>query len=154
LTAIYIDADACPVREEVYRVAGRLGLQVFVVSNFSRPIRPPALPNVELVMVGDAFDAADDWIAARVGRGDVCVTADIPLASRALAKGARVVAPNGHIWTSANIGAALVGRELSRHLRELGMATRGPAALTRTDRSRFLSALDTEARRALREAPV
>ena len=154
MTAIYIDADACPVREEVYRVAGRLGLQVFVVSNFSRPIRPPALPNVELVMVGDAFDAADDWIAERVGRGDVCVTADIPLASRALAKGARVVAPNGHIWTSANIGAALVGRELSRHLRELGMATRGPAALTRTDRSRFLSALDTEARRALREAPV
>ncbi len=152
MTAIYIDADACPVREEVYRVAGRLGLQVFVVSNFSRPIRPPGLPNVELVMVGAAFDAADDWIAERIGRGDLCVTADIPLASRALASGAHVVTPYGHVRTSANIGSALAGRELSRHLRELGVATRGPAALTGADRSRFLSTLDTEARRALREA--
>jgi len=140
------------VREEVYRVAGRLGLQVFVVSNFSRPIRPPGLPNVELVMVSDAFDAADDWIADRIGRGDVCVTSDIPLASRAIANGARAVAPNGHVWTATNIGAALAGRELSRHLRELGVAARGPAALTKADRSHFLSALDTEVQRARREA--
>lgn len=142
------------MREEVYRVAGRLGLRVFVVSNFSRPIRPPGLPNVELVMVGDASDAADDWIAEHIGAGDVCITSDIPLASRCLAGRGHVVAPNGHVWTTANIGAALAGRELSRHLRELGVATRGPAALTRADRSRFLGALDTEVQKALREIPV
>ena len=152
LTAIYVDADACPVREEVYRVATRLGLQVFVVSNFSRPIRPPGLSNVEMVMVGEAADAADDWIAERVAAHDVCVTADIPLASRCLAKGARAVTPNGKVWTEANIGNALAGRELSRHLRELGVATSGPAPMGRQDRSRFLSALDTAVRQALRVA--
>jgi len=152
LTAIYIDADACPVREEAYRVAGRLGLKVFVVSNFSRPIRPPGLPNVQLVMVGEAADAADDWIAEHVAAHDVCVTADIPLASRCLAKGARALTPNGKVWTDANIGNALAGRELSRHLRELGVATRGPAPMDRQDRSRFLSALDTAVRQALRAA--
>jgi uncharacterized protein len=152
LTAIYIDADACPVREEVYRVATRLGLEVFVVSNFSRPIRPPGLPNVQMVMVGEAADAADDWIAEHIAAHDVCVTADIPLASRCLAVGARVVAPNGRVWTTANIGNALAGRELSRHLRELGVATSGPAAMSRQDRSRFLSALDTAVRQALRAA--
>ncbi len=139
------------MRDEAYRVAGRLGLAVYVVSNFSRPIRPPGLPNVQLIMVGDAADAADDWIAEHIGAGDVCVTADIPLASRVLGRGACAVASNGHVWTAANIGAALAGRELSRHLRELGVATRGPAALTKADRSRFLSALDTELQRALRE---
>jgi uncharacterized protein len=140
------------VREEVYRVATRLGLEVYVVSNFSRPIRPPGLPNVKLVMVGDAFDAADDWIAKQIGGGDVCVTSDIPLASRCLGMSAHVVAPNGHVWSAHNIGTALAGRELSRHLRELGVATRGPAALTRADRSRFLSALDGEVQKALRQA--
>jgi len=133
-------------------VASRLALAVFVISNGSRPIRPPGLPNVSMIIVGDAFDAADDWIAERIGQGDVCITSDIPLASRALANGARVVAPNGRVWTNANIGSALAGRELSRHLRELGVATGGPAALTKADRSRFLSALDTEARCAMREA--
>jgi uncharacterized protein len=140
------------VRDEVYRVASRLGLDVFVVSNFSRPIRPPGQPNVQLVMVGEAADAADDWIAERIAAHDVCVTADIPLASRCLAEGARVVAPNGRVWTTANIGNALAGRELSRHLRELGVATSGPAAMSRQDRSRFLSALDTAVRQALRAA--
>jgi len=136
----------------VYRVATRLGLDVFVVSNGSRPLRPPGLPNVRMVIVGDAMDAADDWIAERAGRGDVCVTSDIPLASRCLRNEARVVAPNGREWTTANIGSALAGRELSRHLRELGLNTRGPAALTRQDRSRFLSALDTAVQHALRAA--
>ncbi len=139
------------MREEVYRVATRLALEVFVVSNFSRPLRPPGLPNVRMIMVGAASDAADDWIAERIGTGDVCVTSDVPLASRCLAKGARVVAPNGRVWTRSNIGGALAGRELSRHLRELGVTTRGPAALTKADRSRFLSALDTEVQKALRE---
>ena len=151
MTEIYIDGDACPVREEVYRVATRLGLGVFVVYNGSRPLRPPDLPNVRMILVGDASDAADDWIAGHIGAGDVCVTSDVPLASRCLANGARVVAPNGREWTHANIGGALAGRELSRHLRELGMKTRGPAALTKTDRSRFLSTLDTAAQKALRE---
>ena len=151
MTTIYVDADACPVREEIYRVAGRLDLPVFLVSNFSRPIRPPGLPKVQLVMVGEGADAADDWIAARIGAGDVCVTADLPLAARCLAKGARVVPPAGRPLTEANIGNALAGRELGRHLRELGQTTRGPAPMTKQDRSRFLSALDTAVRAALRE---
>jgi uncharacterized protein YaiI (UPF0178 family) len=135
----------------VYRVAARLAVQVYVVSNFSRPLRPPDLPNVRLIMVGDQSDAADDWIDGQIRRGDVCITADIPLASRCLKHAACAVAPNGHEWTTANIGSALAGRELSRHLRELGVATRGPTTMTRQDRSRFLSTLDTVLRRAMRE---
>jgi uncharacterized protein YaiI (UPF0178 family) len=150
MTQIYIDADACPVREEVYRVAGRLGVGVFVVSNGSRPIRPPGLPYVEMVMVGDTMDAADDWIAERITAADICVTADIPLASRCLQKGARVVAPNGKPFTAANIGNALAGREISRHLRELGAGGGGPPPFTKADRSRFLSALDNAVQAALR----
>jgi len=95
VTEIYIDGDACPVREEVYRVATRLGLGVFVVSNGSRPIRPPGLPNVRMILVGDASDAADDWIAERIGAADVCVTSDVPLASRCLAKGRARLARTG-----------------------------------------------------------
>ena len=150
MTEIYVDADACPVREEVYRVAGRLRVRVYVVSNGSRPIRPPGLPNVEMVMVDEAMDAADDWIARRIGAADICVTADIPLASRCLAKGARVVPPNGRPFTAANIGNALAGREVSRHLRELGLSGKGPPPFAKADRSRFLSALDTAVRAALR----
>ena len=151
MTEIYVDADACPVREEVYRVATRLRLGVFVVSNGSRPLRPPGLPNVRMVLVGAEADAADDWIAERIGRTDICVTADLPLAARCLAKGARVVPPSGRPLTAANIGNALAGRELSRHLRELGVGGGGPAPLSRQDRSRFLSALDTAVHAALRE---
>jgi uncharacterized protein YaiI (UPF0178 family) len=150
LTTIYVDADACPVREEVYRVAGRLKLRVYVVSNGSRPIRPPGLAYVEMVTVGEAMDAADDWIAERIAAGDICVTADIPLAGRCLAKGARIVPPNGRPFTEANIGSALAGREIARHLRELGETGRGPPPFTKADRSRFLSALDTAAQAALR----
>jgi uncharacterized protein len=152
MTNIYIDADACPVREEVYRVAARLRLEVFVVSNGSRPIRPPAAPNVSMVLVGDHADAADDWIAERITAEDVCVTSDIPLASRCLNKGARVVSSTGKRWMLANIGNALAGREISRHLGELGTNTRGPAPFTKRDRSRFLGALDTALQAALREA--
>jgi uncharacterized protein YaiI (UPF0178 family) len=152
VTQIYVDADACPVREEVYRVAGRLGVRVLVVSNGSRPIRPPGLPFVQMVMVGEAMDAADDWIAERITADDICVTADIPLASRCLAKGARVVPPNGRLFTEANIASALAGREIARHLRELGEGGRGPPPFTKADRSRFLSALDTAVQTALREA--
>jgi hypothetical protein len=153
LTDIYVDGDACPVREEIYRVATRLKVKVFVVSNGSRPIRPPGMSNVCMVLVGDTADAADDWIAARIGAADVCVTSDIPLASRCLKKRARVVSPTGKHWTQANIGNALAGREIARHLRELGTNSHGPAPLTKQDRSRFLSALDTALQAALREAP-
>lgn len=153
MTAIYVDADACPVREEVYRVATRLGLEVYVVSNGSRPIRPPGLAAVHMVVVGAGMDAADDWIAERIGPADICVTSDLPLASRCLKQGARVVPPTGRPLTEANIGNALAGREIGRHLRELGVATRGPAPLGKQDRSRFLSALDTAAQAALREGP-
>ena len=153
MTQIYVDADACPVREEVYRVAGRLGVTVYVVSNGSRPIRPPGLPFVEMVMVGEAMDAADDWIAERIVPGDVCVTADIPLAARCLAKGARVVPPNGRPFTEANIASALAGREIARHLRELGEGGRGSPAFNKADPARFLSALDTAIHAARRESP-
>ena len=150
MTQIYVDADACPVREEVYRVAGRLGVGVYIVSNGSRPIRPPGLPFVQMVIVGDSMDAADDWIAERIGAGDICVTGDIPLASRCLDKGARVVPPNGRVFTEANIASALAGREIARHLRELGAGGGGPPPFAKADRSRFLSALDNAVQAALR----
>ena len=102
----------------------------------------PGLPGVEMVVVPATPDAADDWIAERIGAADVCVTADIPLAARCLAAGAQAVSPTGHRWTDANIGNALAGRAVSQHLREIGAASGGPAAMTKADRSRFLSELD------------
>ena len=104
MTDIFVDADACPVREEIYRVAARLRVNVFVVTNGSRPIRPPGASNVRMVLVGDSADATDDWIAEHILTVDVCVTSDIPLASRCLKKGARAVSPTGKHWTEANIG--------------------------------------------------
>ena len=154
MTTLYIDGDACPVRDEVYRVADRLGLPVFIVANGSRPIRPTGRPNVTMITVPAGADVADDWIAERVTTGDVCITGDIPLASRCLAKGGRALAPNGKIWTQDNIGSALAGREVGRYLREMGMNTGGPAPLTRQDRSRFLSALDTVVRTAQRDQSI
>jgi uncharacterized protein YaiI (UPF0178 family) len=147
---LFIDADACPVREEAFRVATRLDLQVFVVSNGSRPIRPPGLPKVQMILVPEVPDAADDWIAERIQSSDICITADIPLASRCLAKAAKALSPTGHIWTAENIGSALAGREVARHLRELGAPGGGHAPMTKADKSRFLSALDTLAQAALR----
>ncbi len=155
MTDIYIDADACPVREEVYRVAARMGVGVQVVHNGSRPIRPPGLANVHIVVVGEGPDVADDWIAERITDADVCVTVDIPLASRCLARGARALSHTGHVWTADNIGSALAGREVARHLREIGVVGGGPPPLAKADRSRFLSALDSSvvaARRATRPA--
>lgn len=151
MTVLYVDGDACPVREEVYRVADRLGLSVFVVSNGSRPIRPTGRPNVHLITVAAMPDAADDWIVDRITSADVCITADIPLASRCLAKDARAVAPNGKHWTTDNIGNALAGRELSRHLRELGVVSGGAPPFSKQDRALFLSALDVAVQAALRQ---
>jgi uncharacterized protein YaiI (UPF0178 family) len=150
MTAIYIDADACPVREEVYRVAERVGLEVFVVSNGSRPIRPSPNPKIRMVVVAEGADKADDWIAEHITAADICVTADIPLASRCLKQSARALAPNGKLWTENNIGNALAGREVGRYLRETGVNTGGPPPFSKADRSRFLQALDTTVQAALR----
>jgi uncharacterized protein YaiI (UPF0178 family) len=150
MTEIYIDADACPVREEVYRVAERLTLKVHVVSNGSRPILPSRNPNVTMVTVDQGADKADDWIAEHITKRDVCVTQDIPLAARCLEKGAQALTPTGKIWAPNNIGNALAGRAVSQHLRELGVTTDGPAPFGKADRSRFLNALDKVVQVALR----
>jgi uncharacterized protein YaiI (UPF0178 family) len=149
---LWIDADACPVREEVFRVAGRMSLVVHVVSNGARGIRLPEASWIRRVIVPEGPDAADDWIAEHIRHHDVCITADIPLASRCLQQGARALAPNGRVWTTDNIGSALAGREVARHLREIGATTRGPAPMGGSDRSRFLSALEAEVQAALRAA--
>jgi uncharacterized protein YaiI (UPF0178 family) len=140
LTAIYVDADACPVKDEVVRVADRHGLAVHFVSNTR--MRLPDGANVDRVIVPEGPDAADDWIATRIGRGDIAVTADIPLASRCLEAGGRVIGPTGKPFTNASIGMALAMRDLQRHLRETGESRGFNAAFTRADRSRFLQALE------------
>jgi uncharacterized protein YaiI (UPF0178 family) len=137
---IYVDADGCPVKEEVYRVARRYGLKVFVVSN--RPIRVPFEAGIEGVVVSGRFDAADDWIAERAGADDIAVTADIPLAARCLDKGALVLGPRGQPFTDESIGAALASRELMDLIRQMGEAAGGPPPMGKQDRSRFLSSLD------------
>ena len=137
---IFIDADGCPVKEEVYRVAQRYRLHVTVVAN-SR-IRIPDLGPVGLVVVTGKFDAADDWIAEHVTVDDIIVTGDIPLAARCLDKGALVLGPRGDAFTQDSIGEALASRALLAHLRELGTTTGGPAPFANRDRSRFLQRLD------------
>jgi uncharacterized protein YaiI (UPF0178 family) len=140
LTALYVDADACPVKDEVVRVADRHGLAVHFVSNAW--MRLPEGASVDRVIVPEGPDAADDWIATRIGPGDIAVTADIPLASRCLEAGARVIGPTGKPFTNASIGMALAMRDLQRHLRETGESRGFNAAFTRADRSRFLQALE------------
>jgi uncharacterized protein YaiI (UPF0178 family) len=143
---IYVDADACPVREEVVRVAERHGVPVRIVSNGG--IRPSPHPLVETVIVPEGPDAADRWIAERVGPGDVCVTADTPLAARVLEAGARALRPNGEAFTEANIGEALAMRDLMADLRAADPFRRGGGRpFGRGDRSRFLEALDAVLRR-------
>ena len=137
---IYVDADACPVKDEVYRVAERFGLKVHVVSN--SPIAVPRNPMIERVVVSSGPDVADDWIAERAGPGSIVVTADIPLAHRCVTAGADVIAPNGKIMEEASIGMALATRNLMEDLRSSGQITGGPKPFERKDRSNFLSALD------------
>ena len=139
-TTLYIDADACPVKEEAVRVAERHGLAIHFVSNAW--MRLPAGPLVKRVTVPDGPDKADDWIADRAGKGDIVVTADIPLAARCLKAGARAIGPTGKPFTDGNIGMALSMREFSRHLRETGESKGYNASFTRADRSRFLQALE------------
>ena len=148
---IFVDADGCPVKDEVYRVARRHGLGATVVSNAR--MRIPEEDRITLVVVGDRFDAADDWIVEHAGRDDIVISADIPLASRCLKKGAVVLDQRGGEFTEDNIGAALAGREISAHLRDLGTLTGGPPPFSARDRSRFLHRLDETIRAIRRRNP-
>jgi uncharacterized protein len=151
MTRIFIDADACPVRAEALRVADRHGLPVCVVSNGG--IRPAPNPLVETVIVPEGADAADRWIAERIGPGDICVTADVPLAARCIEAGARAIRPNGEAFTPANIGHALAMRDLMADLRAANPLGPGGGArpFGKADRSRFLEALERQVRGAMRE---
>ncbi|PWB72441.1 MAG: YaiI/YqxD family protein [Holophagae bacterium] len=137
---IYVDADACPVKQEVYRVARRYGLEVTLVANSW--MRIPDERGLALEVVEDGFDAADDWIVEHVGAADVVVTADVPLASRCLKAGARVIGPTGRPFTADNIGQAVATRDLLAGIRGAGEMTGGPPPITQRDRSRFLQQLD------------
>ena len=145
---IFIDADACPVKDEVYKVAARYGLKTFVVSNSY--IRTPPSPMIEAVVVEAGPDIADDWIADEAEPGDIVVTNDIPLADRALKKDAAAVAPNGRAFTTDSIGQALASRAVMEHIRSTGEITGGPKPFDRADRSRFLQALDEAVQRERR----
>jgi uncharacterized protein len=137
---IYVDADGCPVKDEVYRVADRYGLRVWVVANAW--LRVPDSPLVQRIAVGDGLDRADDWIAEQIGPGDIAVTADIPLGGRCVKRGAEAVTPTGRRLTEASIGDALATRNLMTGLREAGEMRGGGRPFTSKDRSRFLGALD------------
>jgi hypothetical protein len=151
-TRIYVDADACPVKDEIYRVAARHALPVSVVAgNF---IRVPQDPMIERIAAGPGMDAADDWIAERAGKGDIVVTSDIPLASRCVKAGAEVIAPNGKPFTEASIGMTLAVRNLITDLRSSGEVTGGPRSFAPRDRSAFLSALDQTIRRIQRQQAI
>jgi uncharacterized protein YaiI (UPF0178 family) len=145
---LYIDADACPVKDEVYKVAARYGLKTFVVSNSF--IRVPASAAIEGVVVDAGPDAADDWIAERVAPGDVCITNDIPLADRCLKAGAQAIGSKGNRFTADSIGSAMAQRSLMDQLRSTGEFGGGPKAFAPQDRSRFLQALDEAVNRSLR----
>jgi uncharacterized protein len=138
--SIYVDGDACPVKDESYRVARRYGIKVYVVSNASLFVPKDGL--IEMVVVRGGFDAADNWIAEQIGAGDIAVTSDIPLAERCLKKGARVLSPKGRAFTEDSIGEALATRAVLEMLRQSGQFGGGPAPFSQADRSLFLSKLD------------
>jgi uncharacterized protein YaiI (UPF0178 family) len=148
---ILVDADACPVKAEVYRVAARHGVRVRVVAN--RPILVPREAFVERIVVGAGPDAADDWIADHADARSIVVSADIPLASRCIGVGAQVIAPDGRAFDTASIGMALATRNLMDHLRATGETTGGPKPFSPRDRSAFLGALDRAVTRLKRAAP-
>jgi uncharacterized protein YaiI (UPF0178 family) len=145
---IYVDGDACPVKDEVYAVAARLGLAVVVVAN--QRINVPRDLGVEMVVVAEGPDAADDWIAEEIREGDIVITADIPLAARCLAVGAFVLGTSGRELTPDSIGGALATRDIKASIRETGIVTGGPPPLSARDRSRFSNELDRIVNRALR----
>ena len=148
MTHIYIDADACPVKPEVFRVAERHCLNVTLVA--AAWMRTPDAPNIAIEVVAQGFDAADDWIASRIQRDDIVVTADILLASRCLERGARAIGTTGRAFTEDNIGDAVATRALLADLRGAGEVTRGPAPFDPRDRSRFLQALEAAVQLGLR----
>ena len=148
---ILVDADACPVKDEIYRVAGRYGVAVRIVANAF--IRVPPDPLIERVLVDSGFDAADDWIAAEASPATIVITSDILLADRCLKAGAVVLGPNGRAFDAGSIGQAVAGRALMEHLRATGDVTGGPAPFSKNDRSRFLSALDEAVTRLKRKLP-
>jgi len=147
---IFVDGDGCPVKDETYVVATRYGVPVALVAN-SR-LHVPEGFGVEMVLVDEGPDAADDWIVANVRAGDVVVTADVPLAARCLRAGARVLGTNGRIFSEDSIGDLLATRDLKQQLREAGMTSGGPPPMSEKDRSRFLAKLDELVQRGLREA--
>ena len=147
----FVDADACPVKQEVYRVAKRYGLKVTLVSN--KWMRTPREDWIKLVVVDGQLDAADDWIVEHVGQNDVVITADIPLASRCLEKDAAVISPTGRVFTDESIGEALATRDLLSQLRDLGTMIGGPAPFEKRDRSRFLQRLDQTIQTIRRKMP-
>ena len=148
MSILYVDADACPVKDEVYRVARRYGLAVKVVANAFLMV--PREPLIERVVVDAGPDVADDWIADRAQAGDIVISSDIPLAQRCLKAGAQVLAPNGRPFTLDSIGSALAGRAVAEHLRSMGEITSGPKPFAAADRSRFLQVLDEAVHRARR----
>ena len=148
MVEIYIDADACPVKDETIQVAARHNLKTFMVCDGG--IRPSSNPMVELVIVTQGADAADDWIAEHISKADICVTNDIPLAARCLEKNALAIKPNGELFTENGIGMALANRELMQGLRETGQITGGPRPYSKSDRSAFLHKLETTVQSAIR----
>ena len=151
MISIFIDGDACPVKEETYDVAARYRVPVKLVANSH--IHVPEGMGIEMVVVDQGLDAADDWIAERVRAGDVVVTADLPLAGRCLEAGARVLGTTGRQFEDASIGDLLATRALKEHLRGAGLETGGPRPLSNKDRSRFASKLDEVVQKSLRESP-
>ena len=148
MVEIYVDADACPVKDEIIRVAGRHGLKTLMVSDGG--IRPSRNPLVELVVVAPGADAADDWIAEHIQKSDICVTNDIPLAARCLQAGAMALKPDGEPFSENGIGMALANRELMQSLRERGEISGGPRPFGKADRSAFLDRLETTVQAARR----
>jgi hypothetical protein len=148
--AIFVDADACPMKDEIYVVATRYGIRVAVVAN--APLYVPSGMGVQLIVVDQGPDAADDWIAENVQAGDVVVTGDVPLAARCLAAGAHVLGSTGREFDADSIGGALAMRDLSAQRREAGEITRGPAPISPKERSRFAVVLDRIVSRSLRES--
>lgn len=148
MVEIYVDADACPVKDETVSVAARHCLKTYMVCDGG--IRPYPSSMVELIIVAQGADAADDWIADNINTADVCVTNDIPLAARCLEKGALAIKPNGEPFTESSIGMALANRELMQGLRETGQITGGPRPYSKSDRSAFLNTLETTVQKAMR----
>lgn len=148
MTTIYIDADACPVKDEVERVAARHNLDTIMVTDGG--LRPSQNPRVRLVIVEQGADAADDWIVAHIEANDICVTNDIPLAAQCLEKDALAIKSNGELFTPDAIGMALATRTLMQGLRETGQITGGPAPFSKRDRAQFLDRMETTVQKALR----